>query len=263
MKATVNEHAWDGEWYVRYFTADGEPLGSSKNQYGKIFTNGQSWPVLSGFADKERANKALDSVTRHLNTDNGIKLSWPGYNGFDEALGGVSTYPPGAKENGGIFLHSNPWVMIAETMIGNGDRAFQYYQQINPATKNEEIDTYEIEPYVYAQNILGDEHPQFGLGRNSWLSGTSSWTYQAATQYILGIQPTHEGLRIDPCIPSHWDGFKVVREFRGATFEIEVKNPKGVCKGIACVTLNGERLDTNIVSIQEPGTRHQVTVKMG
>jgi cellobiose phosphorylase len=263
MKVRVNKHAWDGDWYVRYFTEDGDAIGSDANRYGKIFTNAQSWPVLSGFADKERATAALDSVERYLNTDNGIKLSWPGYNGFDEELGGVSTYPPGAKENGGIFLHSNPWIMIAETMMGNGNRAFKYYQQINPATKNDKIDTYEIEPYVYAQNILGDEHPQFGLGRNSWLSGTSSWTYQAATQYILGIQPSHDGLKIDPCIPDHWDGFKVIREFRGAIYEIEVTNPDGVSKGVTAINLNGKPVTNQTIPSQQAGSRHQVSVTMG
>ncbi len=170
----VNEYAWDGEWYVRYFDHDGSPIGSKKNAQGQIWTNGQSWPVISGFAPRDRAERALESVNRLLNTPSGIKLSSPGYDGFDPAKGGVTTYPPGAKENGGIFLHANPWVMIAETLMGNGDRAFEYYNQINPAAKNDVIDSYECEPYVYAQNILGNEHPQFGLARNSWLSGTAA-----------------------------------------------------------------------------------------
>lgn len=263
MKGRVNEHAWDGEWYVRYFQDNGEPLGSKSNADGKIFTNAQSWAVLSRFADTGRAKQALDSVEKYLSTENGIKLSWPGFKRYDEKVGGVSTYPPGAKENGGIFLHSNPWVMIAETMVGNGDRAYRYYQQINPATKNDKIDTYEIEPYVYAQNILSDEHPQFGLGRNSWLSGTSSWTYQAATQYILGIQPTHSGLRIDPCIPSRWKEFTVTRHFRGATYEISVANPGAISKGIKSVSLNGAALESNVVPIQQPGTFNNVHVVMG
>ena len=263
MEKHVNEHAWDGDWYVRYFLANGDPLGSKTNSDGKIFTNAQSWAVLSGFADNERSKKALDSVNKFLNTENGIKLSWPGFKKFDENVGGVSTYPPGAKENGGIFLHSNPWVMIAETLIGNGDRAYQYYQQINPATKNDKIDTYEIEPYVYAQNILADEHPQFGLGRNSWLSGTSSWTYQAATQFILGIQPAHGGLRIDPCIPAKWDGFSVKRKYRGANYEITVANPDRISKGIRSVTLNGAELDSNLVPLQDPGTSNKVEVVLG
>ena len=254
MRESVNTHAWDGEWYTRYFKEDGEPVGSKENPEGKIFTNGQSWPVLSGFATEERAEIALDSVNKHLNTANGIKLSWPGYTRFDPEKGGVSTYPPGAKENGGIFLHSNPWIMIAETKLGNGDRAFEYYSQINPATKNDTMESYELEPYCYAQNILGDEHPQFGLGRNSWLSGTASWMYQAATQYILGIRPSHAGLVVDPCIPKAWDGFKVTRKYRGATYEITVKNPDGISKGANSLVVDGESIDGNVIPVAAAGS---------
>ena len=264
MKERVNKAAWDGEWYIRYFKEDGEPIGSHTNSHGKIYTNGQSWAVLSGFATEERARQALDSVNSHLNTACGIKLSTPGYNGFDPEIGGVTTYPPGAKENGGIFLHSNPWVMIAETMLGRGDRAYQYYQQINPAAKNDDIDRYECEPYCYAQNILGDEHPQFGLGRNSWLSGTASWTYQAATQYILGIRPTHNGLAVDPCIPSSWDKLKVTRRFRGALYEITVSNPDSVSKGIGKLTVDGQEIDpAGPLPIAAPGSTVRVEAVMG
>ena len=263
MSECVNTHAWDGEWYVRYFEENGEPIGAKKNEEGKIFTNGQSWPVLSGFATEERAKVALDSVNALLNTANGIKLSAPGYSCFDPEKGGVTTYPPGAKENSGIFLHSNPWVIMAETMLGNGDRAFQYYNQINPAAKNEVMDRYEIEPYCYAQNILGDEHPQFGLGRNSWLSGTASWTYQAATQYILGVRPAHEGLIIDPCIPRAWEQFSVVRKFRGATFEIEIINPEHVSKGIVQLKVDGLPVDGNCVPLASHGEIVSVEVTMG
>jgi len=154
-------------------------------------------------------------------------------------------------------------VIIAETMLGNGDRAFQYYTQINPAAKNEQIDRYEIEPYCYAQNILGDEHPQFGLGRNSWLSGTASWTYQAATQYILGINPTHEGLRVDPCIPRHWDGFRVVRQFRGTSYEISVRNPKHVSKGVVEMLVDGEPVDGSILAPLPDGAHCRVEVTLG
>jgi len=263
MRARVNEHAWDGEWYVRYFDHDGSPVGSSQNQQGKIWTNGQSWPVISGFATAERAHKALESVQRHLNTKNGIKLSAPGYDGYDSAKGGVTTYPPGAKENGGIFLHSNPWVMIAETLNGNGDRAFQYYQQINPAAKNDVMEEYELEPYVYAQNILGDEHPQFGLGRNSWLSGTASWCYQAATKHILGVRPTYKGLEIDPCIPKAWDGFEVTRVLRGTTYKVRVKNPHHVSKGVRSLLVDGKSIAGQVVPLFNDGKTHEVEVVMG
>jgi cellobiose phosphorylase len=263
MQAAVNEHAWDGSWYVRYFKESGEAIGSAENRYGQIFTNGQSWSVISGFAPQERAERALDSVYERLNTECGIKLSTPGYDGYDPEIGGVTTYPPGAKENGGIFLHSNPWVMIAETMLGNGDRAFQYYQQINPAAKNDDIDRYECEPYCYAQNILGDEHPQFGLGRNSWLSGTASWCYQAATQYILGIRPSHNGLLVDPCIPKAWDGFAVTRKYRDATYDISVKNPTHISKGVAAVVVDGAPVESNIIPVFGDGNTHQVEITLG
>jgi cellobiose phosphorylase len=263
MKARVNEHAWDGEWYVRYFDADGSPLGSRANAEGQIYSNGQSWTVISGFAPPERARTALDSVYARLNTQNGIKLSTPGYRGFDPSKGGVTTYPPGAKENGGIFLHANPWVIIAETILGAGERAFEYYAQINPAAKNDLIDEFACEPYVYPQNILGDEHPQFGLARNSWLTGTASWAYQAATQHILGIAPTYDGLRIDPCIPAAWDGFRVTREFRGAIYQIEVQNPDHICSGVHTVKVDGQEIEGNLLPILEPGKTQHVHVLMG
>lgn len=263
MKTTVNHAAWDGEWYLRYYNHEGEPLGSHKNSHGQIYTNAQSWAVLSGFAPDDRARMSLEAVYQRLNTRKGIKLSTPGYDGFDPEKGGVTTYPPGAKENGGIFLHANPWVMIAETMLGNGDRAYQYYRQINPAIRNESIDEFECEPYVYPQNILGDEHPQFGLARNAWLTGTASWAYQAGIKYILGVRPEYLGLRIDPCIPADWFGFSLTRRFRGATYAIQVHNPGRIQKGVGSVSVDGELLDSNILPIFEPGTVHQVDVIMG
>ena len=263
MKRRVNDQAWDGEWYVRYFDADGSPIGSRSNAEGQIYANGQSWPVISGFAPPERARAALDAVYRRLNTRNGIKLSTPGYDGFDPTKGGVTTYPPGAKENGGIFLHANPWVIIAETIMGNGDRAFEYYSQINPVVKNDRIEEFECEPYAYPQNILGDEHPQFGLARNSWLSGTASWAYQAGTPYILGIRATYAGLEIDPCIPSQWHGFKATREFRNAVYHVEVTNPDHVCKGVRSIRVDGKEINGNVVPVFEDGSAHRVDVIMG
>ncbi|EKO3931171.1 glycosyl transferase [Vibrio fluvialis] len=262
MKTIVNQCGWDGEWFVRYFDEQGQPVGSHTNMQGQIYTNGQSWPVIAGFAEQERATQALNSVCTKLNTANGIKLSTPGYNGFNPNLGGVSTYPPGAKENGGIFLHSNPWVMIAEAKMGNGDRAYEYYRQINPASKNDVIDIFESEPYCYPQNILGDEHPQFGLGRNAWLSGTSSWTYVAGTQWILGVRPDIDGLIVDPCIPVDWKEFRVKRQFRGATYHIHVTNPDKVSKGVAELRVNGEALAGNKVPVFTEG-EHQVEVRLG
>jgi len=255
MCKRVNGEAWDetiggGTWYLRYFDSDGTPIGSLLNDKGTIYLNAQSRAVMSGFADPSRATQALDAARKHLNTSNGLKVGSPGY-------------PPGAKENCGIFLHTNPWMMIAETLVGRGNLAHQYYTQINPATRNGRIDEFEVEPYVYCQNILSDEHPQFGLARNSWLTGTASWAYQAGTQYILGLRPTYAGLEIDPCIPTDWDGFRVHRVFQGATYEIGVQNPGHVSKGVANVTVDGPPITWNIVPIFEDGGTHTVKVILG
>jgi cellobiose phosphorylase len=263
MKKNFNDAAWDGEWYIRYFDYDGKPLGSHINEKGKIYINAQSWAVLSGFAPDDRAKKSLESVNKYLNTANGMKLSAPGFNGFDPNIGGISTYPPGAKENGGIFLHTNPWVIIAETKVGNGERAFQYYNQINPATKNDRLDEFECEPYSYPQNILGDEHSQFGLARNSWLSGTASWMYQASTKYILGIQPTYQGLKIDPCIPASWKGFTVRRTYRGAHYRIMVKNLSGVSRGVRAIKVDGQETKGLVIPIFSDGKTHDVEATLG
>jgi len=263
MKAKVEANAWDGDWYLMYFDHDGTPVGSHQNQYGQIHLNGQSWSVLSGFASPERAKQAMQSVYEKLNTKFGIKLSTPGYNGFDPRYGGITTYPPGAKENCGIFLHPNPWAMIAETMLGNGDRAYEYYSQINPAGKNDLIEIYESEPYVYPQNILADEHPQFGLARNAWLSGTASWCYQAGTQWILGIRAEYDGLRIDPCIPSTWNGFKAARKYRGAMIRIQVHNPQGVCKGVKKMLVNGQQIPGSLIPANLTENELDVEVWLG
>ena len=261
IKAAVERETWDGAWYIRYFDHEGRPLGSHRNAHGKIYINAQSWNVIAGFAEGERARTALASVHEHLATANGLKLSAPGFERYDPELGGISTYPPGAKENGGIFLHTNPWVMIAETMLGNGERAFEYYRAINPAAKNDRLDEFESEPYCYPQNMLGDEHPQFGLARNSWLSGTASWTYQAATQYMLGIRATLAGLLVDPCIPKAWPGFTAKRKFRDALYAIEVRN-LGTGHGVRKMHVDGHLVPGNLLPVFASG-EHVVEVEIG
>ncbi len=249
LQARVEEIAWDGKWYRSYLDADGSLIGSRHNHAGKIHLNGQTWPVISGLAAPERGEVAMDSAREWLNTCYGLKLSAPGYDGFDPSVGGITTYPPGAKENGGIFLHTNPWAVIAETKLGRGDRAYEYYRQINPAARNDLIDVYECEPYVYPQNILGDEHPQFGLARNSWLSGTAAWAYQVGTQYILGLRPEYDGLRLDPCIPPQWDGFEVTRQFRGSRYHIRVHNPRHASKGIRRLLVDGLEIQGALIPL--------------
>jgi cellobiose phosphorylase len=261
MKNAINETCWDGEWYVRAFDDESRPLGSKENSFGKIFINSQSWAVLGKVSDDERTRKCLDSINEHLNSKYGIVAMYPAYTQYDDTKGGITTYPPGAKENGGIFCHTNPWVMIAEIMMGNGERAFEYYKQILPARRNNEADHLEVEPYVYPQNILGKEHPQFGIGRNSWLSGTAAWNMVASSQYILGIRPGYDCLTVDPCIPSSWDGFRAMRVFRGAEYDIEVKNPAHVSGGVKKITVNGAVVDR--ITVQPEGSKAYVVVELG
>ncbi len=257
MRQCVEEHAWDGDWYLRYFDDAGEPLGSTENVYGQIYLNAQTWAVLSGFASPDRARRAMDQANARLNTHFGLKVSTPGFDGYNPHYGGITTYPPGAKENGGIFLHTNPWAVIAETLLGRGDRAYEYYSQINPAAKNDRADEYEIEPYVYAQNVLSDEHPEAGLGRNSWLSGTASWCYQAATQWILGIRADYAGLRVAPCITGAWDGFSASRRFRGASYNITVSRGEVAAP---TMTVDGEPIDGNVAPMAPAGADVEVNV---
>ncbi|HTY12611.1 MAG TPA: glycosyl transferase [Candidatus Omnitrophota bacterium] len=262
-KVMNSASGWDGEWYLRAYTDEGKKVGTRHNEKAKIYLLVQSWAVMSGFAADKRAKKALDSAHKYLNTKYGLVLMWPAYDHFDWRIGGTTTYPPGAKENGGIFLQTNPWQMIAQAMHGDGERAYQYYRQILPSSKNDIADLYEVEPYVYCQNILGKEHPQFGLGRNSWLTGTAAWTMLAASQYILGIRPDYNGLVVDPCIPSKWKGFEVKRVFRGDTYYITVRNPKGAEKGIFSLSVDGKRINGNIIPAFNDGKDHHVEVLMG
>ena len=263
MRERVEETGWDGQWYLRYFGSTGLPVGTSADSHTQIYLNGQTWPVLSGFASKDRAELAMNSVHERLFTQNGIKISDPPFNGFDPEFGGITTFPPGVKENGGIFVHPNPWAIIAEAKLHHGGRAYQYYRATNPAFRNDRIEEYECEPYVYAQNVISDGHPQFGLARNSWLTGAAAWHYVAVTQYILGIRAELEGLRIDPCIPPVWEGFSVNRQFRGKAIRIDVHNPDCVSFGIKKILVNDEEVEGNLVPADKLISNDTIVVWMG
>jgi cellobiose phosphorylase len=222
MAEAVNACAWDGEWYARSFDDEGKPIGVASEEHHRISLNPQSWSVIGEVAPTDRGEQAMESVQTRLNTEFGIALLWPPYEGGNDRVVGTTTYPPGAKENGGIFCHANTWAIVAAAMLGWGDRAYQYYRQILPLAR-EDADRFKVEPYVYCQNICGPTHPQFGLGRNAWLTGTASWTYVAGTQWILGIRPSYDGLRIAPAIPADWPGFSAERIFRGVRYRIAVK----------------------------------------
>lgn len=263
IKALTNKHCWDGRWYLRAFDDNGRKLGAKICHEGKIFLETQAWGILSRFAENDRARKISQSVKKLLDTKYGIMLEFPGYTRFDSKKGGVSTYPPGAKENAGIFLHANTWMIIAETLLGNCELAYQYYKQLSPNYRNDIAEIYEIEPYVYSQNILGREHPLFGLGRNSWLSGTASWALVASTQHILGLKPAYGGLLIDPCIPKNWPVFVAKRIFRAAEYNIIVRNPKKTAKGVKEILVDGKKLKGNLIPVFKKGTKHKVEVILG
>ncbi len=263
LKKHVNETAWDGEWYIRAFTDSGEVIGSSNNDKGKIYLNPQSWAVISKIASKERATESLNSVKRHLNTDYGVMLLSPPYVEYKYDLGGITTFPPSLKENGSIFCHTNPWLILAECLLGRGDIAYEYFKQISPISKNEIANIHRTEPYIFSQMITGKFHPKFGAAKNSWLTGTAAWTLRSAHQGILGITPTMHGLTIDPCIPQEWNGFTVVRHFRGVNYEINVKNPNHVSKGIKEIKVDNTKIEGNILPVFNDSKDHSIEVIMG
>jgi len=264
MLEAIETSAWDGEWYTRAFDAEGRPVGSKECEEGKIFIESQGWCVLGGAgADNGRARQAMESVDRHLFTKNGIVLQQPAYSTYHLELGEVTSYPPGVKENGGIFCHNNTWIHLCWCLLGEGEKALEYYLSICPSAKEEQIETYRGEPYAYPQMIAGKDAPCFGEAKNSWLTGTAAWTFVVASQGILGIQPDYKGLRIDPCIPKEWKGFTARREFRGVSYEINVRNPDGVCKGVAVMSVDGKVVKGNVIPLSEGSRTISVEVTLG
>jgi len=264
MLQAVETHGWDGEWYLRAFNYESEPIGSKDNDAGKIFIESQGWLLLGG-AGKEngRAKQALDSVHKHLYTENGCVLHQPPFPDYRLELGEISSYPPGYKENAGVFCHNNPWIQLALMNIGETERALEYYLSICPAAKEEKIDIYRGEPYVYSQMIAGKDAATPGEAKNAWLTGTAAWAFLTVSHGFAGVQPTYDGLRIDPSIPADWKSFKVQREFRGTRFEIDIQNPNGVRKGVESILVDGQPITGNIVPVQKEKSTCKVEVKMG
>jgi cellobiose phosphorylase len=250
MEATIWQHGWDGEWFRRAYDDSGVPIGSKECDEGQIFIEPQGMCVMAGLGVAgEHAQLALDSVEKHLATPNGIVLQQPAYSRYYLNLGEISSYPPGYKENAGIFCHTNPWIMIAETMIGRGDKAYDYYLRINPSAREEMSDLHKCEPYVYAQMIAGKDAPTHGEAKNSWLTGTAAWNYVAITQWILGIRPTYEGLEVTPVIPSGWSGFQAVRSYRGVRYEIRVER-KGTGNDVQ-LEVNGKPINGRVIPLPD------------
>ena len=264
MKETVIKYGWDGEWFIRAYDDNGNKIGSNENEEGKIFIESQGFCSMAGIGQELGfVEKALDSAKKYLDTPYGMVLQNPAFTKYYIEYGEISTYPAGYKENAGIFCHNNPWIVAGETVIGRGDKAFEYYSKIAPAYTEHISEIHKTEPYVYAQMIAGKDAKRPGEAKNSWLTGTAAWNFVAISQYILGIKPDYAGLEIDPCIPKAWDGYKVTRKFRGATFEITVSNPDHVSKGIKKLVVDGQEVAGNIIPVFDDGAIHTVTAVMG
>lgn len=240
MKEAVLKDGWDGEWFVRAYDAYSNKVGSKECEEGQIYIEPQGFCVLAGIGVEEGlAQKSLDSVKEKLDTKYGVMILQPAYTRYHLELGEISSYPPGYKENAGIFCHNNPWVSIAETVIGRGERAFEVYQKTCPSYVEEISEIHRTEPYVYSQMVAGADAYIPGEAKNSWLTGTAAWTFVNISQYILGVYPTHKGLSIDPCVPKDFGDFEITRKFREGTYHIKVVNPDRVEKGVKSITVDG------------------------
>jgi N,N'-diacetylchitobiose phosphorylase len=261
----LDKFGWDGKWYVRAYKESGEKIGSHENKQGSIYLNTQSWGVISGHADRYegRAELTMKSVNEELATDYGLMLLAPPYENIRCAELRMILFNKGSKENASIFNHTQGWAIMAETILGHGDRAFKYFRSYMPASFNDKAEIRGIEPYVYSQYTHSIFSPRYGTSRVPWLTGAASWAYYSATQYILGIQPDYKGLRIDPCIPAVWKEFTAVRRFRNKMLNIKVINPNGVQKGVKKITLNGEILTDNLIPVSKMKKENDVFVEMG
>ena len=270
MKKVMMESAWDGNWFIRAYDANGEKMGSKDCEESKIFIEPQGFAIMSDI-DKDATEKTLKAIDENLNCEFGLVLNYPAFTKYHVQYGEISTYPQGYKENGGIFTHNNAWIICAAAYAGKGDQAFKYYSEIAPSYTEETSDIHKTEPYVYGQMIggkeagsdIGNGGKNYGQGKNSWLTGTAAWNMVAISQYILGIKPDFDGLMINPSIPSSWDGFKATRLFRGAKYNITIKNPNHVCKGVKSLVVDGKAIDGCIVPFVEGKKEVNVEITLG
>ncbi len=270
MKKAMMDSAWDGNWFLRAYDANGQKMGSKDCEESKIFIEPQGFAIMSDI-DKDATEKVLKAIDENLNCEFGLVLNYPAFTKYHVQYGEISTYPQGYKENGGIFTHNNAWIICAAAYAGKGDQAFKYYSEIAPAYTEETSDIHKTEPYVYGQMIggkeagsdIGNGGKNYGQGKNSWLTGTAAWNMVAISQYILGIKPDFDGLKVDPSIPSSWDGFKATRLFRGAKYNITIKNPNHVCKGVKSLVVDGQVVEGCVVPFVEGKKEVNVEITLG
>lgn len=259
----IQQHAWDGQWFMRGYRFDGMKFGSKESHEGQIYLNPQAWSVISGAATKEQAETAMKHVRERLATEYGISLCDPPYTSSDYTIVRAQLMNPGTKENGGIFVHTQGWAVMAEAMLGHGNQAYAYLKSYLPSSYNDKAEIREIEPYVVCQSTHSKYSPAFGKSRIPWLSGSATWTYYAITQYIMGIRPEYAGITIDPCIPSEWNGFRATRKFRNKVLHIEVKNEKSVEKGVEQIILNDDTIAGNYIPVEKLRKENYIRVIMG
>ncbi|WP_434356899.1 N,N'-diacetylchitobiose phosphorylase [Parasalinivibrio latis] len=262
VRQACENNLWDGDWYIRGITKHGEKVGTHTQEEGKVHLESNTWAVVSGVATGDRATKAMDAVDEYLYSPYGLHLNAPSFATPNDDIGFVTRVYQGVKENGAIFSHPNPWAWVAEAKLGRGDRAMKFYDSLLPYNQNDMIEKRISEPYSYCQFVMGKDHPDHGKANHPWLTGSSGWAYIAATNYILGVRLSFDGLVVDPCIPAEWPSFEIRREWRDAVFNIKVDNTAGVCKGIKSVTLNGQPID-GAIPVQEAGSVNEVLVVMG
>jgi len=263
MTDRINKVGWDGSWYKRGFTDDNFAYGSYRNKKGKIFLNSQSWAILSGVADKQRADKLIKSVDKYLDGKHGPALFYPAYSEFDGRLGRMTMFSEGTKENAAIFCHAVLFKIVADCMLKRGNKAFNSLSKIMP-NKQGDYEKYKTEPYVFSEYLIGPEHPyRYGEGAFTWITGTAGWAFVAATEWILGVRKDYEGLIIDPCIPSNWKTFKITRPYQGSIYEIEVQNPEAVESGVREVFVDGKKQTDNLIKPHKDNKLHKIKVIMG
>ncbi|MBP3637985.1 MAG: N,N'-diacetylchitobiose phosphorylase [Clostridia bacterium] len=260
MKQTCQRELWNGQWFLRGITADGRPVGSLDAEEGKVHMESNTWAVVSGAASQEQGISCMDAVDEWLYTPYGLMLNAPSFTKPDDAIGFVTRVYPGIKENGAVFSHPNPWAWVAECRLGRGDRAMKFYDALLPENQNDILEIRQAEPYTYCQFIMGKDHTAHGRARHPFMTGSAGWAYYAATRYMLGIRPAFDGLTVDPCIPTEWDGFDALRTWRGATYDIHVENPDHVQKGVKTLEVDGAAVRS--IPVFSEGTHH-VRVVMG
>jgi cellobiose phosphorylase len=263
LKAALHCHGWDGRWYLQATTDDGLPLGSQENDEGKIFLMPNIWAVISGAADEDRAQSAMESVTDYLLKDYGTLLNFPAFTRPRPDVGYVTRYAPGLRENGGVYTHAATWSVWAYALMGQPETAYEVYRRICPPNRSADIEVYRAEPYVTPGNVDGPLSEFYGRAGWTWYTGSAQWLHRVATHWILGIRPQEEGLLVDPAVPSHWDGFRVTRAFRDAIYKIEVENPEHVNRGVRSVMIDGQPYESNLLPVFSDHRLHAVKIVMG